>query len=185
MADEKPTSWWSTLPGLLTAVAAVIGAVTGLLVALGQLGVIDFSRSDPLSSSGAPSHSQPPRTTALEPTPTTETPSPPANAPVNAEVRWSEVDFGSILGKGRLYVKPPQGPAGKNFEVGGRGFPSLYVFLIRHLSLGTTDVTTDTSGSFTMTLTTEPTLCQEYTIEILELSTLKLFGKTTYTTTGC
>ncbi len=41
MADEKPTSWWATLPGLLTAAAAVITAVTGLLLGLGQLGVFD------------------------------------------------------------------------------------------------------------------------------------------------
>lgn len=41
MADEKPTNWWATLPGLLTAAAAVITAVTGLLLGLGQLGVFD------------------------------------------------------------------------------------------------------------------------------------------------
>lgn len=41
MADEKPTSWWATLPGLLTAGAAVITAVTGLLLGLGQLGLFD------------------------------------------------------------------------------------------------------------------------------------------------
>jgi hypothetical protein len=35
MADEpKPQSWWQTLPGILTAVAAVLTAVTGLIVAL-------------------------------------------------------------------------------------------------------------------------------------------------------
>lgn len=41
MAEEKPTNWWATLPGLLTAAAAVITAVTGLLLGLGQLGVFD------------------------------------------------------------------------------------------------------------------------------------------------
>lgn len=39
--DEKQTSWWSTLPGILTAIAAVITAVTGLVLGLGQLGVFD------------------------------------------------------------------------------------------------------------------------------------------------
>jgi hypothetical protein len=37
VADEKkPQSWWSTLPGVLTAVAAVITAVAGLLAVLHQ-----------------------------------------------------------------------------------------------------------------------------------------------------
>lgn len=44
MAEEKPTSWWATLPGLLTATAAVITAVTGLLLGLGQLGVFDAGK---------------------------------------------------------------------------------------------------------------------------------------------
>jgi hypothetical protein len=50
MADEKPPSWWATLPGLLTAAAAVITAVTGLLLGLGQLGVFDGGR--PAATSG-------------------------------------------------------------------------------------------------------------------------------------
>ena len=41
MADEpnKTTSWWATLPGILTATAAVITAVTGLVAILSQAGV--------------------------------------------------------------------------------------------------------------------------------------------------
>jgi hypothetical protein len=52
MADEKPTNWWATLPGLLTAAAAVITAVTGLLLGLGQLGVFDAGR--PITASSPP-----------------------------------------------------------------------------------------------------------------------------------
>jgi hypothetical protein len=52
MADEKPTNWWATLPGLLTAAAAVITAVTGLLLGLGQLGVFDAGK--PATVSGPP-----------------------------------------------------------------------------------------------------------------------------------
>ena len=61
MADEKPTNWWATLPGLLTAAAAVITAVTGLLLGLGQLGVFDGGRPA-ATSSGTPAagSSQPP-----------------------------------------------------------------------------------------------------------------------------
>lgn len=44
--DEKKTSWWSTLPGILTASAAVITAVTGLILGLGQLGVFDRQPAD-------------------------------------------------------------------------------------------------------------------------------------------
>ncbi|MBT2594839.1 hypothetical protein [Arthrobacter sp. ISL-72] len=60
MPDEKPANWWTTLPGLLTAAAAVITAVTGLLLGLGQLGVFDGGRpaapvSGP-STAGAPQH---------------------------------------------------------------------------------------------------------------------------------
>jgi hypothetical protein len=60
MADEKPTSWWATLPGLLTAAAAVITAVTGLLLGLGQLGVFDGGRpAATASGSAAAGTSQP------------------------------------------------------------------------------------------------------------------------------
>ena len=52
MADEKPTNWWATLPGLLTAAAAVITAVTGLLLGLGQLGV--FDANVPATAPGSP-----------------------------------------------------------------------------------------------------------------------------------
>jgi hypothetical protein len=52
MADEKPTNWWVTLPGLLTAAAAVITAVTGLLLGLGQLGVFDAGK--PATAPGSP-----------------------------------------------------------------------------------------------------------------------------------
>ncbi|WP_139283163.1 hypothetical protein [Raineyella antarctica] len=30
--DEKQASWWTTLPGILTAIAAIITAVTGLVL---------------------------------------------------------------------------------------------------------------------------------------------------------
>ncbi|KIS27240.1 hypothetical protein TV39_11995 [Arthrobacter sp. SPG23] len=59
MAEEKPTSWWATLPGLLTAAAAVITAVTGLLLGLGQLGVFDAGR--PAASTAGASASGPAR----------------------------------------------------------------------------------------------------------------------------
>jgi hypothetical protein len=41
MGEEKPPqSWWTTIPGILTAVAGVLTAITGLLVALQHAGII-------------------------------------------------------------------------------------------------------------------------------------------------
>src|SRR6266850_6779685 len=41
MDDErKPPSWWTTLPGILTASVGIITAVTGLIAALNQMGVL-------------------------------------------------------------------------------------------------------------------------------------------------
>ena len=58
MSQRGSSSFWATLPGVLTAIAGVITAVTGLLVVLDQLGDGDAeqaSRSDPTSVSSAPS----------------------------------------------------------------------------------------------------------------------------------
>ena len=39
--DKKSkTPWWQTVPGILTAAAAIITAVTGLVVALHQIGLV-------------------------------------------------------------------------------------------------------------------------------------------------
>jgi hypothetical protein len=37
--EQRPTSWWQTLPGILTAAGAIITAVTGLVIALNQAGL--------------------------------------------------------------------------------------------------------------------------------------------------
>ena len=39
-ADPKKESWWQTMPGMLTATAAIITALGGLLLALYQVGLI-------------------------------------------------------------------------------------------------------------------------------------------------
>src|SRR5436853_3846707 len=48
MADEhnKP-SWWQSAPGLMTATAAVIAAVSGLLGGLNQIGMFDRWKQAP------------------------------------------------------------------------------------------------------------------------------------------
>jgi hypothetical protein len=49
------TNWWQTLPGVLTAMAAILTAVTGLLALLFQYGVLGGKRDAPATS--APTHS--------------------------------------------------------------------------------------------------------------------------------
>lgn len=39
--NERPQSWWHTVPGILTAIATVVTAITGLLLALNQIGVFE------------------------------------------------------------------------------------------------------------------------------------------------
>lgn len=42
MAEEQnPRRWWFTLPGILTAMVTLISAVTGLIVALREAGLLD------------------------------------------------------------------------------------------------------------------------------------------------
>jgi hypothetical protein len=50
--ESKP--WWQTLSGLLTAGAAIITAVTGLLVAVHQTGCLDRSAKSPTPSESRP-----------------------------------------------------------------------------------------------------------------------------------
>jgi hypothetical protein len=45
MVDGRQAGWWSTAPGLITAFAALLTAVTGLLLGLNQIGVLDASSS--------------------------------------------------------------------------------------------------------------------------------------------
>ncbi len=57
---QNGSSWWTTLPGLLTALAAIITAVTGLVLALNQIGLFGSSSQD--SSSTAPREGAAPAT---------------------------------------------------------------------------------------------------------------------------
>jgi hypothetical protein len=52
---SKTQSWWQTFPGMLTAVAALITALTGLLVALHQAGFLDGRDTEEDTPSGEPS----------------------------------------------------------------------------------------------------------------------------------
>lgn len=79
---EKPTSWWQTLPGVLTAIAAVIGAVSGLIIALKQAGVFD-AKEEPAPPKAAivPQIPAPPPAQP-QPQPRPQPPAAPVPAPV-------------------------------------------------------------------------------------------------------
>jgi serine/threonine-protein kinase len=50
---EKKRSWWLTLPGVLTAMGTFIGAITGLLAILNQVGLISPTQTPaPVTSTG-------------------------------------------------------------------------------------------------------------------------------------
>jgi formylglycine-generating enzyme required for sulfatase activity len=53
MADEPKHSWLSTLPGILTAIGTLIGAVTALILALNQIGFLGAQKTT-VSAEAAP-----------------------------------------------------------------------------------------------------------------------------------
>jgi hypothetical protein len=48
--ESKPAGWWQTLPGILTAIAAAITAIAGLIAALHQAGLIGRSQTTSASA---------------------------------------------------------------------------------------------------------------------------------------
>jgi hypothetical protein len=74
MADEKrTTSWWQTVPGVLTGLAAIITAVTGLILALNRTS----ARTEPATPAASVS-------SASTPTSTTDSRSPAGAGVANA-----------------------------------------------------------------------------------------------------
>ena len=55
--DKKP-GWWQTAPGLMTAVAAIIAAITGLITGLNQAGLLDRAKPAPVAQAPAPGQQQ-------------------------------------------------------------------------------------------------------------------------------
>jgi hypothetical protein len=63
----KATSWWSTLPGIITTVTATLTALTGLIVAINQTGWLGPRTPPAVTTSSAPAPSAPPGPVAAVP----------------------------------------------------------------------------------------------------------------------
>jgi hypothetical protein len=94
---QKSQGWWQTVPGILTATAAIITAIAGLIAALNQAGVF----------AGAPKPAQPPpsnATTAPPPagpatgaSPRPPAPASPATQPLRALAAGMEARVGNAV----------------------------------------------------------------------------------------
>ena len=89
--DEKPRGWWYTVPGVLTAVGGVIGAVTALIIALDQAGFFNSAKEGPPVAT-APKATQLPEPRPSAPTPSTAPPTPSEPIPAKPEVAPTFVD---------------------------------------------------------------------------------------------
>src|SRR5215472_3759802 len=79
MTDNTPStgsSWWQTMPGILTGLAAIVSAVTGLIVAFNHTG----SRGEPTSQAATASPSSSAPTSGASSSPTTAPQPPPPSA---------------------------------------------------------------------------------------------------------
>jgi len=56
-ARRTASSWWQTLPGLLTATAGILTAVSGLLVVLHQIGILG-ARDKPTAATSQPANTK-------------------------------------------------------------------------------------------------------------------------------
>jgi hypothetical protein len=57
--EPASQSWWKTLPGLLTAAAATITAITGLIVAVRQTGILDHGSQPSIQARTLPAEANP------------------------------------------------------------------------------------------------------------------------------
>ena len=70
--DEKPKSWWHTVPGIITTLTATVTALTGLVVAINQTGWLGPPTPPAATRGSAPTPPAPPGPVS---------PAPPAQAP--------------------------------------------------------------------------------------------------------
>ncbi len=59
MEEKQPKSWWQTVPSILTGLAGVITATTGLIIALQQVRILNKADVDDLNKSVSPTPASP------------------------------------------------------------------------------------------------------------------------------
>jgi hypothetical protein len=96
--------WWQTLPGLLTAGAAIITAIGGLLVAIHQTGLFDRSPQPPALTQGKSRPTEAER--AAVSVTAVDTAAKPITLPENIEVRSGQAVFKLL--SARLYPYSPR-----------------------------------------------------------------------------
>jgi hypothetical protein len=101
----KPTSWWRTLPGVVTAVAGLLTALGGLLVTLNQVGLLNHDHGPAAPPSAAAEEVvQPSSAPGSQAAP--QAPAPPAATPQAAAVQTvsfpagAKVTLGNNRGRG-------------------------------------------------------------------------------------
>ena len=95
-AETESKGWWQTLPGLLTAAAAIITALTGLLVALHQTGLLNRTAPAQTQSASQSAGANLPSTQVAggaTPTATGAAASRPVTLPQITEVRYGQAVF--------------------------------------------------------------------------------------------
>jgi hypothetical protein len=80
VSEGDKTSWWQTLPGVLTAIAGVITAVTGLIVGVYQSGLMTPSRPETAAASASAAGDPGPSAVASLAAPSSASPSAPSAA---------------------------------------------------------------------------------------------------------
>jgi hypothetical protein len=101
---RKPVSWWQTLPGVLTALAAVITAVTGLVIAVRPNNPPRGETETPaVTASSAPAESaSPPSAPPASAAPAATPPSQEISLPSGADVRLAGGDVAVRILSARL-----------------------------------------------------------------------------------
>jgi len=103
-SNQTSSGFWTTLPGVLTGLAGVIGAITALIVGLKEAGLIGQNTTP--SSSPSPSVTSTPSPAPVssdnQPSPTPEPSQPVSSAPSPANPRW-EMMGSTAQGEG-VYV---------------------------------------------------------------------------------
>jgi len=79
MVEEKKAGFWTSLPGVLTGIAAVVTAIGGLVLGLYQYGVLGSKRAAMTDSAVKSAMSEPSKASDRSSTNTTEPPSKPPN----------------------------------------------------------------------------------------------------------